>query len=365
MEKKIAIRIMILLTAVMSLAACTAEQEDEHIAMLTVYPGSQATVSISTRAVPGGYSRLTNTNTTLGLFLVHLTDEDSDGNRETTTIEGPKNFTYNSTKLGWRCGVTIEPDVDYQIYGISPYKSTATLTQETTSPTIVIPGLNVTGNEDVCVIVGVGEGNTDPIDTSVHSVSVGTFGYHTKATTVDNIVYVLMNHICSQLDINYSLGTKYAELRQIKIRQVNIAPSENTTYTTYKATVTVTPNTNGNDPISVSFEGTGNTSSQTSTLYDKTGDGEGDFLTSTPVNISGFLVPTTVTSITDYVLTTTYDVYDLKGQLLRGGCQATNKLKLSDNLPMGSKYTIDATIEPTYLYQLSDYDLNNPGITIN
>ena len=62
-------------------------------------------------------------------------------------------------------------------------------------------------------------------------------------------------------------------------------------------------------------------------------------------------------------ITSTYDVYDKKGNLMRE-CTVENKLKAM-NVNHGMEYTVTLTVAPTYLYVLSDEDLNNPTIKIN
>jgi uncharacterized protein YaaQ len=74
--------------------------------------------------------------------------------------------------------------------------------------------------------------------------------------------------------------------------------------------------------------------------------------------------------ITTMVLTSTYDVYDKKGNLIREGCKATNTMVLNDLLTgqiytrRGCRYDITMTIRPTYLYVMSDEDLKNPGMEV-
>ena len=71
-----------------------------------------------------------------------------------------------------------------------------------------------------------------------------------------------------------------------------------------------------------------------------------------------------------YVLRSTYDVYDTKGNKVRQNCKAENKIdpyilfnKLS-NLDRGKKYIINLTVKPTYLYVMSDPDLDNPTVEL-
>jgi hypothetical protein len=65
---------------------------------------------------------------------------------------------------------------------------------------------------------------------------------------------------------------------------------------------------------------------------------------------------------------TKYDVYDRDnskghGNLIRANCKATNKIQVSGMAP-GVRKMLTLTVAPTYLYMLSDPDLDNPTIYI-
>ena len=70
------------------------------------------------------------------------------------------------------------------------------------------------------------------------------------------------------------------------------------------------------------------------------------------------------------ILTSVYDVYDTKGNLVRENCKATNTLVLSDLFSeqdvsrRGCRYNVSLTIQPTYLYVMSDPDLNDPTVVV-
>ena len=76
-------------------------------------------------------------------------------------------------------------------------------------------------------------------------------------------------------------------------------------------------------------------------------------------------------NISTLVLTSVYDVYDRKGHLTRENCSATNTMALSDlfteqaTTQRGKRYTVNLTIQPTYLYVLSDPDLDNPTVVVD
>ena len=82
----------------------------------------------------------------------------------------------------------------------------------------------------------------------------------------------------------------------------------------------------------------------------------------------GHFMPSGITTL---ILTSVYDVYDRKGNLIRKGCKATNTIVLQDLLTgqitteRGKRYTINLIVKPTYLYMLSEPDLDNPTVKIN
>lgn len=75
--------------------------------------------------------------------------------------------------------------------------------------------------------------------------------------------------------------------------------------------------------------------------------------------------------ITTFVVTSIYDVYDKQGNLIRKNCEAENSLEISKlydrqlQTTRGWKYNVNMTIMPTYLYVLSEPDLDNPTAVVN
>ena len=74
--------------------------------------------------------------------------------------------------------------------------------------------------------------------------------------------------------------------------------------------------------------------------------------------IPGFFTPSDEAST--FKLKVEYDVYDKKDAVnpVRKNCKAENSWTLSKP-EMGTKYVVKVLVKPTYLYQLSDNDLNN------
>ncbi len=74
--------------------------------------------------------------------------------------------------------------------------------------------------------------------------------------------------------------------------------------------------------------------------------------------------------VTSLELTSVYDVYDKRGNLIRENSEAKNSMRISDLLTgqtttrRDCRYTVNMTIQPTYLYMLSDPDLDSPSVAI-
>ena len=78
------------------------------------------------------------------------------------------------------------------------------------------------------------------------------------------------------------------------------------------------------------------------------------------VSVNAYFAPGLSSNLT---LVSTYDVYDSKDNLIRQNCTATNKLPNLEAI-RGQRVLLNMTVNPTYLYVLSDPDLDNPTITI-
>ena len=100
----------------------------------------------------------------------------------------------------------------------------------------------------------------------------------------------------------------------------------------------------------------------------------GQTLTGSYSYFTSYFMPNSVTKL---LLTSTYDVYDKnatpehpEGNLIRKDCQATNTLDISRLFDRhtvansGVRYTVNITIKPTYLYVLSEPDLNSPMMEV-
>ena len=230
-----------------------------------------------------------------------------------------------------------------------------------------------------------GNGKYDEGDEITNRLRRGDFNFELKAVdsssgledTPDNYLFFLFDHLCSALVINMRVHPEYDALRTIRLKEVRLQTATNSAIIKKLMNVTITLNaTDGSDPIK----------SIVYTPINDSGDSDGQvFKSSTELGLTLTTDLTDVSLLSHFVskgvtrllVTSRYDVYDKnvtiehpEGNLLRKDCTATNNIPLNlisyfTEAERCKKYTLNMTIQPTYLYVLSDPDLNNPTVTID
>jgi len=353
-----------IMSALMS-AGCTDSGHDvedfsQPLIPIIMIGDSVRTIPVATRAT----SVYTDESNTLGLYLTP--------SRASTLYT----YGYSTTATKWLSSeARVDPGTAYDVFGYLPvtdditstiadYGSTFPHTGKTTNPVLTLSGLNPILTDELAVVTGVLR--VESFDDAAVPTE-GCFAY--QAGSSNNYICLLMERIvtCYQLQIaigNNTVATtdarydakNYAGVRSIKLKEMSITSSA---ASEMQAVVTFNDNPAGYDPAiaSVVWSTTGGSAEQT--LF----SGELE-LTSDYTEIAFYSMPA---SLENVVLTSTYDVYDHNGNLVRENCTAVNNLTtlLSGITPaIGTKYTINLVVKPTYLYQLSDGDLDNPTITI-
>ena len=275
-------------------------------------------------------------------------------------------FSYQQTTEDWVSRVALN-DGQYYFYGfmpkggpeggvtVEPYNS-----DFKNGVVLTLKDLNAVSPEDVCVIVGVkGYGSTANVPDM--SSRLGCFDYHTD--NGDNL-FLLVDHIYAGLRFNMKLGATYSQLRGIKVKSIKLIPKDgdNNVVETVNATVTIKAKGDTQEySKTVQFEnGKSGTRPAPAVLYDGD-DGEGKALTAVDQLFLACLCPLTNKN---FVLETKYDVYDTAGNLIRKGDTARNVINLQRDLAAGELHQINITVQPTYIYVLSDPDLDNPTFSI-
>ena len=285
------------------------------------------------------------------------------------------------TSSDWQSNITITdagPDNHYLIYGFMPIDAEnvsisllSSATNYNAGASLSIRGLKVLTQTDPCVIVGVGRQETNTTDVTL---KWGTFDFTFKtAETSDVIDYmsILLDHIYSRYHFQVKIDADYAQLRTIKITKMTLEALNDAgtqTLSTVNATVNLQTNATNSNPIS-SVTYNPNAGTRSVTLFENT---------TTPLSLTtsyqeaGFcLAPGDQRC---FRLTTVYEVYnrsDKENKLIRTNTvintfnTANFKEKKITNTNPGLYHTIQIIVNPTYLYVLSDSDLDNPPFVIN
>lgn len=365
------------LMSLLSLTGCSDDSEAElartTVELVPCAPSFVEEELIPTRSwtPPTGYKLYENlnnmfsdqanlTNSDIGIFFTK-----EDGNKE----EG--RFFYGSDNK-WRSSVEITTAGTYYLYGFIPFMSgvTASINGSESGgfPAGAVLTLNnlptVTPN-DICVVVGAKAGTSTDND---NGLTTGQFAYAATEGS-GNYIFLLFDHIYSALNFKVKVDADYAQLRTIKLKTMTLQPKSgsNDYYDKANVTVTLTATTDGTTPITnVTYTPSG-TSTAAPLLFQST-EAAGTVLTTEAQNIRGCFTPAGITS---FVLKSTYDVYDRKGNLIRPDQTAENTIDISkvfttsSDITRGKMFTINMTIKPTYLYVLSDPDLDNPTFEID
>ena len=367
--------ILIATTITLCLSACSDEASDlgSDWDTLELIPFSQPPVDVddaTTRAitVPNNYSvysdiypQASSEYATIHTYLV-----------TNNTVSDEGNFTFNKdavvktdlgviTKTGWSSNINVKQGTNYYVYGFMPASLSASIAKNNGSyedkAIININNINAVSPADICVITGVKGFDTPITDSSTTgSVDLGSFSYTGQAKG-NNYIYLLLDHLYACVDLEYTLEAFYSTLRQIKLRKVELAATGSK-----KHNLTITINGNNAAVYSVSDTET-SIASESAVIYDK--DVEAENIPNTLegyLSVPGYFKPELNNQ---FVVTSYYDVYNRKGDLVREGCKAVNKLSLTgSNISRGQKRTVKFTIIPTYLYVLSEPDLDNPTIEL-
>jgi hypothetical protein len=294
-------------------------------------------------------------------------------------------LSYKSSTGKWQLSIRkVKPEEvsqgDYYVYGFIPSAAAddATIailsgeTSYTAGAKLTINGLRTAGY-DACVIIGAKEGPDADHD---NGLVAGDFKFDLKTgESVKNYLYLLFDHLSSALSISIKVDGTYNTLRTIKLKQLSLQTATETGLMAEKANVEVTLNHNdmGTNPITtLTYTPTG--TSGTGTPVFQTDDGL--TLTTGYKSFLSHFLP--ISGVTKVVVTCTYDIYDKNvtaehpdGNLIRQDSKATNTIRLSDIIPYfpgvqrGWKYGINMTVVPTYLYMLSEPDLENPRMVVN
>ena len=312
-------------------------------------------------------------------------------------VEVHRKFSYTSK---WIIDEELENAGNYYLYGIVPYTaaslSIAPYGTYENGAVLTLDNLNSVMNQDVCFIVGAKHGNkvgdADPVPATENSkVAVGDFMCHIQKST-SNYIFLLFDHLYAALRFRFRVDDQYATLRAIKLKKLELLAYQDEACSIrmtkkVSASVTLRANSTGDSPVVLvtDFTPQGTTPMDPVPIYNNvlnpvllpSGryplDYEVAALRGTYkyTDNMGFVPKTS----SYYLLRSTYDVYDLDADgnprnIVRQNCVAENKIDprnrfKQESLDRGYMYTLRFTVKPTYLYVLSEPDLDNPTMTLN
>ena len=289
-----------------------------------------------------------------------------------------------SANYSWTKKVPLDED-DYYIYGFMPSSlmNNASIAPNGTGydkgAILTIGNVPALMTEDFSVVVGLKRAAT--LDGTIGSgadntPARGDYRYPVKSTDSKNYIYILLDHLYSRLRFKMKVSSEYNQLRRINLKKIELTP---VTYSKFNVTASLTADrflTLDATYSPISGEGDMH---PLFTCNDEieTGKGHGlplgtDFInfmtTETPAlfasNRSQYIHDIYVAPANYKIsLKCTYDIYDTKGNLIRKDQTATNEFSLGA-LNKGTSYNVSLTVSPTYLYVLSEPDLDNPTIKI-
>lgn len=357
---KVRARLLLLLIGVL-LAACSddSDRDDGETDVLQLVAYSQGMTDLepvaTTRAIPTGYHEYKGPSS-IGVYSTRPDEAPS----------SVRTFSYDADQLQWKSLVSTKLGVDYYIYGYMPassvihcaiskrdgkdYSEGAVLTFSDLPPVL---------SEDFCVVTGVQQLETKETEVSL---TPGIFSF-TGRSTGSNFACLMLDHLYSCVKFRFLVNTDYDKLRTIKLKKVEL---KTTKAVSYPLTVTM----KAGEDYEVAW---GTATALTNYYVSLPVSEDGVILSATTVKeVEGYFAP--MTDVADnLVLQCTYDVYDKnvttehsEGNLIRQNCVAVNKLPASIiEVGTDKRTLLTLTVNPTYLYMLSDPDLDNPTITIS
>ncbi len=363
------------------LLGCTAEDEDRQTGQtstLQMMPLSSSMVDVRpiTRSgyLPEGYvpyselSSATNPDyAKIGIFKTpSYTNPEQDYFKQDTDAQGHGLNTWSST-------VKVEAGRAYYLYGFMPQQAAlgATISpldnDYANGAVMHLDDFKTLTSADACVVVGVRKATEAEIaeGAPLEDVKLGTFAYEGD-TESNNWAFVLLRHIYSGLQFRTVIDPEYHKLRDIKFTKVELIAKN--IAETKDLDITITANDTGDDPLtSVVFSNSGPVTNSSVQLFPWAGSVTEYELKEEETSL--FLACFVPESCTEFVLKTTYNVYDKDRNPIRKGCVAENKITSGmvpelASIKAGEVYTFTCRVKPTYLYVLSDPDLDNPTVEI-
>ena len=290
----------------------------------------------------------------------------------------------------WNMSLEEDEDLvggDYYLYGYMPYMPNVTFSitdrdggsteaeknaDYSAGAKITLHNVPTAISQDLCVAIASKHGPDKEHDAGLRPGDFQfTFQGLGGSAAADNYVFMLLDHLYAGLRLRMRVKAEYLALRTIKLKALRLNAKVGATLSTEKNNITIELKaTDGSDPSEdpivgeITYTPVGEVATDGVEFWSSA---EGLELGTDYVESLGDFMPLGVTSLE---LTSVYDVYDKRGNLIRENSEAKNSMRISDLLTgqtttrRDCRYTVNMTIQPTYLYMLSDPDLDSPSVVI-
>ena len=287
------------------------------------------------------------------------------------TLVADRTYSYSTDHWSSLTPFLVKENTQYYLYGYMPssYMPSSISATQSAPDGDYSKGMNLTFSnlpaitfDDICVLVGVQR--VEALSSETPTVTEGQYGFRTGIKG-KNYLNLLMAHLYSKLSVSFKIDPAYAELRSIRLKEVKLTSK-------YADGASVTLNLRsgqgiGNPTFPSGSEGAEDHTvplfKSTAVIPEKVLDKTlGD--TRLALDIPAYCRPMGMEGTYNLTLTTKYDVYDTKNQNL-GERTSENKIQFqAAELRPGIEKVMVLTVKPTYLYVLSEYDADNPTITL-
>ncbi len=307
----------------------------------------------ATRAItyPKGYTAYFGPND----ICVYTTTEDNN--------EASKKGSFSYINGIWNSSVVVTDTKKYYLYGYMPVSNdfeciVSTLTGENYSAGAKLRFSNLPPvmSGDFSVVTGVLQVTSSNPENATGKLEPGSFRYLGKPIG-ENFVCLMLDHLYSCVRFQFKVNATYNNLRTIKLKKVELKSVNQVSYPlevimksedSYEVTWD-TAVSRSNDFVSLF------TSDNGETLLSEVSD---------EIKVDGYFVPNSSIA-SNLELRCTYDVYDKEENLVRQNSVAVNKLPASLTAVANKRTNLTLTVNPTYLYVLSDPDLDNPTFVLS
>ena len=327
---------ILVIMALLFAAGCSKDAADNAESAQEPQPASLKVV---------GLTRATSGNTDWDDIHIYLT---SSG---TQVAEGK--FGYASDTKEWSTHLKLKSGAGtFRLYGFMPDDPSLTASLQNVTAVdaqIKLENVNPLTTIDYCVVTGVRQVETASDHTSA-TRGMFSFDYYSYR---QNYINLFLDHLMSRLVFNMKISPTYDAVRTIKVKKMTLKLAD---ISSMRVTVTFSDN---HGISAISYIPTG--AAANSCIIEN----EEKTLTTSPAAIcTGYMVPDNV-FINKLELETEFEVYNKKGNKIAERTAVNKLTEPLAELQRGEERTLLLTIDPSYLYVLSDPDLDNPTITID